>query len=335
MSASELAPVYGPIYTSLFFSTIVSTALYGVTCMQTFFYYVHYHNDPVCMRIFVAAIWAFNTIHESLIVAGEYKYIMAGLENPSALLNGEPELVLLITAIIAVTTQGFFIYRIYVFNGKNVFGPLIWVPLAIFQLGSTSVYVGKALYIADGVHAVELVAFLDHFFAGIATSSLAVAAGVDVLIAAFLTILLVRKRIAAGYASTAHILQRLMLFTVNAGIWTAAFALLSLILLHLYPTTFLHAVFSFPLCSIYCNTLLANLNGRAYIRGKTTTQNPDGNFFMSSTLPMPDSVTNGDTRPQVISFRTSVMKSEGHGGMAFLPVVADRPMTPTSENACV
>jgi hypothetical protein len=34
-------------------------------------------------------------------------------------------------------------------------------------------------------------------------------------------------------------------------------------------------VFGIPLSSLYCNTLLANLNARAYIRGETTTHNPD------------------------------------------------------------
>jgi hypothetical protein len=124
-----------------------------------------------------------------------------------------------------------------------------------------------------------------------------------------------------------------MLFTVNAGIWTATFALLSLILLHMFPTTFLSAVFSFPLCSVYCNTLLANLNGRAYIRGETTTHNVDADIFTNVTSQVPDSAK-GNKHPQrVVSFRTS-MKSDVHGGLSPLPVVADRPMTPTSEHVC-
>ncbi|KAF8547199.1 hypothetical protein OG21DRAFT_952330 [Imleria badia] len=101
-----------------------------------------------------------------------------------------------------------------------------------FFLLSRLRFVRIGLLLTSGVQAVELVVLLDHFFTAIATSSLAVAAGVDVVIAVFLTFLLVRKRIATGYASTAHILQRLMLFAVNAGIWTATFALLSLVLVH-------------------------------------------------------------------------------------------------------
>jgi len=329
MSANPLVPVHGSMYAPLYFSTIISTAFYGVTCMQTFFYYTHYHNDPLRIKSLVAAVWISNTIHEALIVSGECKYIMAGLVNRLSLLNGVPELVLQLpfTAMVAVTTQGFFVYRIFVFIGKNMVVPLIWVPLAIYQLGSVLMYVWKALYIADGVHAVELAVLGDRFFMNIATSSLSVAAGADVLIAVFLTLLLTRKRIATGYTSTAHILQRLMVFVVNAGIWTATFAILSLVLLHLYPTNLLYSVFAFPLCSVYCNTLLANLNARAYIRGETTTtHNVDVDLFPNVTSQVSDG-TKGDKHPRVVSFRMS-----GQGGVSLLSVVADQPTTPTSEN---
>ncbi|KAH0836829.1 hypothetical protein J3R83DRAFT_8605, partial [Lanmaoa asiatica] len=113
---------------------------------------------------------------------------------------------------------------------------------------------------------------------------LSVGAGVDVLIAICLTFLLVRKRTSTGFISTVHILQRLVLFAVNTGIWTATFALLTVILLHLFPLNLLYAVFGIPLCSVYCNTLLANLNARAYIRGEATTPNVGVDPFTSPAL---------------------------------------------------
>ncbi|KAI9454593.1 hypothetical protein HD554DRAFT_2150025 [Boletus coccyginus] len=108
------------------------------------------------------------------------------------------------------------------------------------------------------------------------------------MIAAVLTFLLFRKRTDTEFSSTAHILQRITVLVVNAGLWTATFALLSLIFLHLYPVKFLNEVFSFSLCSIYCNTTLANLNARAYIRGETRAYNTDVDLFASSTLEMFD-----------------------------------------------
>ncbi|KAG6380571.1 hypothetical protein JVT61DRAFT_4934 [Boletus reticuloceps] len=102
--------------------------------------------------------------------------------------------------------------------------------------------------------------------------SLSLAAAVDILIAMAMTFLLLRTRSMTGIADTAHILQRLTVFAVNTGIWTATFAVLAVVFLRLFPPSVLYFVlFGIPLSSLYCNTLLANLNARAYIRsGKMT-----------------------------------------------------------------
>ncbi|KAI9454600.1 hypothetical protein HD554DRAFT_2150087 [Boletus coccyginus] len=231
--------------------------------------------------------------------------------------------------------QGFFVYRIYLFNGRNIFGPLVWVPLGIYQLVSTLLYVAKALYIADsGVHVVKLSKLNEPFFRDLASSSLSVAVAVDVTIAVVLTVLLVRKRADIGFSSTAHVLQRLIVFVVNAGVWAAMFAFLSLLFLYLYPSETFYVVFGFPLCSIYCNTLLANLNARAYIRGETATLHTDAGLHTSSTSRAFDG-TGGDKHraSRVVSFRRSAnLNAEGHGGVTFL--VGNRS-APTSEEASV
>ncbi|KAG6381790.1 hypothetical protein JVT61DRAFT_398 [Boletus reticuloceps] len=81
-NALRVPPSLGSTYGSIYFGIVISTAFYGVACMQTFLYYVHYENDPLRTKILVAILWALDTIHEALCVAGAYKYIMAGLANP-------------------------------------------------------------------------------------------------------------------------------------------------------------------------------------------------------------------------------------------------------------
>ncbi|KAF8448814.1 hypothetical protein L210DRAFT_2627995 [Boletus edulis BED1] len=166
MATNSLIPPFGSMFGPLYFSTAVSTAFYGIACMQTFFYYVHYENDLLRIKIFVAAVWVLSTVHEALIVTGTFKFIMGALVNPYSSLHGGFELVLQLPfmCMVAVTTQGFFIYRIYIFNGKNIVVPLIFVPLAIYQLVSTLIYVRMALYGADGVRAVEPLVLGDPFF---------------------------------------------------------------------------------------------------------------------------------------------------------------------------
>ncbi|KAN0088272.1 hypothetical protein V8E55_005329 [Tylopilus felleus] len=326
----QVGPLNEPLYYgSLYFAAVVSSAFYGVTCVQT------YRNDPLRMKNFVTALWILNTTHEGLIVAGGlfldvhsakdasfilyyyavYKYLMTGLLDPISMLDGTPELIVLVAAM----TQGYFVYRIYLcalripdffflssyshsVSDKNIVVPFIWIVLAVVQL----VYVCEALYSADGfvpffptavahtcflsasssVQAVALPVLSSNRFMSFATVCLALAAGGDVLVAIFLTFLLIHKRRATGYSSTAHVLQRLTAFAVNTGIWTTLFALLSVILLHVFPSNLLPTVFIIPLCPLYCNTLLANLNVRAYVRGEPTAHDAGGDLFTSATSPM-------------------------------------------------
>ncbi|KAN0088237.1 hypothetical protein V8E55_005294 [Tylopilus felleus] len=274
MSTNQLqVSLYGSMHGSLYFATVMSTAFYGVTCMQTFFYFVHYQGDPLYTKIFVATLWVLNTVHEALMVSGVYKYLMAGFVNPCSFPTANTELVLLylLMALVAVPSQGFFVYRLYVFSRKNIVAPLIWAVLALIEL------VCATFCFAGGLHSAY-----GHFpFYGqiLTTICFSVPAGVDILIAIFATLLVLRERTATNFAAMAHILQLLAVIAVNTGIWTATFALLTLIMLHLFPSNLMYTVFGIPICSIYCNTVLANLNARAYLRGDSTTNNIDLDLF--------------------------------------------------------
>jgi len=147
---SDIPIAVGPWYGALYFSAILSVAFYGVTCMQTFFYYIHYQDDRLPLKSFVAIIWVFDTIHQALIISGVYKYLMAGLVDPLSFLTVIPELTweLLLSTLVSVPTQGFFVYRIYIFSNKSIIAPLVWLPLGLWQLIATLLYVGKELTLA-------------------------------------------------------------------------------------------------------------------------------------------------------------------------------------------
>ncbi|KAF8133371.1 hypothetical protein EV363DRAFT_1259064 [Boletus edulis] len=291
MSVNAIVPLVGPIYGSIYFAVVMSTSFYGVACMQTFFYYVHYENDPLRTKILVAVLWALNTIHEALCVAGAYKYIMGGIVSPYSFVVANPELVLmnLLTALVAVPTQGFLVYRIYLFSGKNIILPLIWIVLAPVELVCCTIYVAKSLYTTNGVVKVVAISTINSSsFVTQASLALSFAAAADVLIAISMTFLLVRQRTVTKFASTAHILQRLIVFSVNTGTWTATFALSTVILLNVFPNNWICTVTMIPLCAVYCNTLLANLNARAYVMGTETTYNVDVDLFSGPSSRSPD-----------------------------------------------
>ncbi|KAH0830189.1 hypothetical protein J3R83DRAFT_1544 [Lanmaoa asiatica] len=157
------------------------------------------------------------------------------------------------------------------------------------------VYVGKALVgifslttfaalfpFSSSAHVTSIVTLGDTFFTDLSIAYCSVAAGVDISIAIALTYLLARRRIATGFKHSARVLQVLTVFAINSGIWTAIFALLTIILLRAFPSELIYVVFDFPLCSIYCNTLLANLNARSYIKNQASTLNVGADLITDS-----------------------------------------------------
>ncbi|KAM5542340.1 hypothetical protein V8D89_003799 [Ganoderma adspersum] len=102
-----------------------------------------------------------------------------------------------------------------------------------------------------------------------------VQAAEDVLISLTLIFLLWQRRISDGFRSTDRILYRLTVFIINTGVWTALCALFTIITLAAYPNVQIYVSLNFVVCPLYCNTLLANLNARGFIRGENFTE-PSG-----------------------------------------------------------
>ncbi|KAF9238081.1 hypothetical protein BU15DRAFT_62728 [Melanogaster broomeanus] len=94
-----------------------------------------------------------------------------------------------------------------------------------------------------------------------------ITAAVDIVIAIAMCTLLAMGR--SGFSEkTDQLVLRLIVISLNTGLWTAILALLSIILLVSLPSTeVVYTGVYYPLGSLYCNTLLANLNVRPYLRG--------------------------------------------------------------------
>ncbi|KAI9060945.1 hypothetical protein FKP32DRAFT_1730168 [Trametes sanguinea] len=71
---------------------------------------------------------------------------------------------------------------------------------------------------------------------------------------------------------TDRLIYRLTAFAINTGVWTALCALFTIITLAAYPNIQIYVSLNLVICPLYCNTLLANLNARGYIRGDDFTE---------------------------------------------------------------
>jgi hypothetical protein len=245
-------------YGAYFLSTILCAMLCGVSCMQTFSYFTRYVRDDQWLKTIVAMIFTINVVQTALIVHGAYAYLVIHYGDSSMF-----EVVLpvssvgfLLSAIVSVCVQGIFVIKAHrLSETRSRMLPSLWIPLALFELGVAIYCVIKSFQSGNNV-------FFTATLKGAVVSYLAVMAVVNIAIAFFLAkYLRVLHRQAMTFALS-EMIQRLIIFSMLSGIWTALFALLDMITYLGFPNNAVYVLFDLPLCSLYCNTLLASLNSR-------------------------------------------------------------------------
>ncbi|KAH7921854.1 hypothetical protein BV22DRAFT_1131940 [Leucogyrophana mollusca] len=163
-----------------------------------------------------------------------------------------------LTSLVALPSQFFFTYRVSKFSGKRWLFLVLLAPAAAFEL------VGGLAFIALGTITPTTEALVSFTPASVFTAVQGTAAAVDIANAAGLVYLL-SQNWGGALPKSRNILQSLVILTINTGIWTALFAIFTLITIVVYKGDLIYAALYFPLCPLYCNTVLANLNARTFI----------------------------------------------------------------------
>ncbi|KAN0086245.1 hypothetical protein V8E55_007379 [Tylopilus felleus] len=269
MSSTGTAVQLGPTYGAELLAAFVAVALWGTTCMQTLIYFIQYPKDRLVLKALVVWLWQVilttglqahntwnrlaDTVHQILIVKGVYDSQIVGFCDYHRIQTVVPEFL----SLVALTSQTFFTHRIWRFNGTPWF---YWAILYaclnssgfLFSSHSGSTIIPTAAELISPAPAALFVAIQ------------AVSAAADLTIAACLTILLIQRN-GRALKSTRSLLQKLLVLTINTGIWTALFAVFCFVAMVAFKRTLIYAAVYFPLCALYCNTVLANLNARDFL----------------------------------------------------------------------
>jgi len=238
--------------------------LWGLEAFQVVWYYINYPEDSTYLKIWVALLSGIGTSHEILMFIGVYRYLVRHFGDIKFLVTHPPVYFIagiLLTQIVSVLAQGFFIYRIYVFAQRKVikYGlPLVISPFMIWEIVGSSLYVSKGLHfksITEGAKIQDL---------GISFTAAGCAA--DILIVCAMCGLLYHRR--TGTRKADQLITYLILASINTGFWTAVSSIAIMIIIPTTPKD--HAIFLVPylvLPSIYVNSVLCNLNIRQPLRG--------------------------------------------------------------------
>ncbi|KAG1849427.1 hypothetical protein DFJ58DRAFT_451399 [Suillus subalutaceus] len=253
--ATNLDTSFGPLLGSIWLAFM----FYGANCLQIFVYFINYPKDRMALKVIVIVIWLFDTAHQILGSIGIWQYLVSNYGNYVFLSGTHPPLLiaLVFSSMVSTIAQLFFTYRIWHLSGGHWAFPAFLIPAALSQLVLCCLYAAKGLANNTVQNLYDLTKY--------STAANALAAGTDTIIAIIMCTLLARGK--AGFnKKTDAILARLIILSVNCGLWTGAFALAVSIMNTAMPDNLVYTWPQFSLSPLYCNTVLGCLNARGFIR---------------------------------------------------------------------
>ncbi|KAL0952970.1 hypothetical protein HGRIS_007181 [Hohenbuehelia grisea] len=250
-----------------FIGALVTGVLYGITTLQTYFYYVSYPKDSRNLKLLVSVIWFLDTVHFGFVCHTMYWYLVTNFANPPALAIGNWSLFVsvILNLVISLFVQTFFALRIF-----RLCSPRFrWWLVSLIGL----------LVVAHFCFGIETVIFLFikkefrrlseiTLFAAMPFALFAVLS--DIVIAISLCVLLHSSR--TSFRKTNALVTTLIIYAINRCLLTSVVAVAEVIAFAITPKSLWFLAIDFVIGKLYANSLLATLNARSSIRGTQSSQ---------------------------------------------------------------
>ncbi|KAF8884954.1 hypothetical protein CPB85DRAFT_1337524 [Mucidula mucida] len=238
---------------------MVSTPIYGITCLQLYQYFSRYPKDTIWLKVAVASVWLLETCTQCMTSHAMYYYLILHESNVAELSTIVWSLLVppLINGIEGAIVQTFFAWRIYIMSDKNVLLFSVICSLAVAQLGLSFAVTIQGLRFPNSA---ETPTGSEQ----VVSACFAIVAATDIIITLSLCYYLhIRK---SGHERTNGIVKKLVVITINNGIFTSVVALAAFVTNLAAPTTMWTFALCFFLGKAYTNSLLSSLNSRTTSR---------------------------------------------------------------------
>lgn len=271
IASPPLVQITGP----LILSHLFNWGLFGALTVQAYVYYVSFPNDPKkhkCLVLFVYIVQIVQVVFaamEAFQKFGNGWGDFAHLGDVGLGWFGIP----ILNAIITLTAQLFYAWRVWVLGSRRVVLPAIIILLSITQ-GTAAIIAGVETkhygdWIDVSIHLYKLSAI---WLGGTALC--------DIVIAGSMIYYLRWSQ--TGFRQTDVMLTKLMRLTMETGALCAGFAIIDLSLFLAYRYNNYHLPLCGVLAGLYTNSLLAVLNSRMNIvGGRNTTEFSSGEVLDS------------------------------------------------------
>ncbi|KAI0749391.1 hypothetical protein C8Q80DRAFT_1269277 [Daedaleopsis nitida] len=250
---AELDLTFGVTFVGL----VVTGCLFGVTTAQTGWYFTHYPQDRRLLKTLVTAVWLLDATHLGLYIATLFTYLVQkkALDFAVEALPWTSNVQLLCNAFAIGLIQSFYASRIWTLSRHK---PLLAI-MGLFVLVTWAFAIVLFIKTVTTQTVAEYIAL-----APLDIAMSVMAASTDVLLCGAMVFLLSTSR--TGTQGADRLINKLMLYTVNTGLLTSFFAILSIITVATLPTTSLFIAFYYIGSQMYTVSLLATLNARLDLR---------------------------------------------------------------------
>ncbi|KAJ7146142.1 hypothetical protein C8R44DRAFT_756690 [Mycena epipterygia] len=270
MAAFPLNLTLGPIVIGAF----ISVLFFGVICMQTINYLKKFPNDIVLVKCVVIFLWFLQLAYTACICQGAYTMSVTDFGSIFSLLFTPwgLNLAVVIGEIIDHVVQAFFVARIYRATGVFSLSIFLWLMVAFLQGVSLKLVVEAIRTDSIPVSVEKWRWLLELLFFG--------DAALDVVNACVLCFYLKVQSRSAFSQSTAALLNRLVVYTLQTGLATSFVALVAAISFKLAPEDYIWTCFFMAMPGSFMSALLVNINNRRSLSqpGSTLTNSAAGNI---------------------------------------------------------
>ncbi|KAI0819251.1 hypothetical protein BC628DRAFT_1403890 [Trametes gibbosa] len=268
----------GESFGVMLLSTIIASALYGITILQTLYYYDRFPKDQWVLKVAVAAIWLLDTTTIVLDSHAVYYYLIDNFNNPAALATQvwSAQVEIIITYTVVAIVQLFFVHRIFQLRPYAWYIPLVMGVTALASYGLVIVIVAR-VFANPAWQNVQTDSVNDPLIANWVLGMI-----VDIAITVVLCWYLWAEKIYVRH-KTHRIINKIIVFSVNRGAIAAVVQIFTFLTKLIVPQNLVWLAFHNALSKVYANSMLATLNSRTALRGMMNSD-ADGTELTLSTI---------------------------------------------------
>ncbi|KAI9069808.1 hypothetical protein FKP32DRAFT_39213 [Trametes sanguinea] len=278
-------PALDNTFGALLLGTYGGLLLFGLTTHQAYRYFNMYPEDGRILKSLVVIVMIVETLTSVFSMHICYHYLVESYFKPQALQFGiwSIDVFPLVSGISMVLSQSFFARRIWLVAPRFRLVVVVAGVLCLAEIG---------FFLAGSVKAFIIPTFQQYEeFQWLVSSGSTMAVTADTLLTAVLTIVLHKSR--TGVKRTDSMIDVLIMYSVNTGLLTGVFNLLSMLFSFTQKTNLIWIAFGIIGAKMYGTTLLAALNSRQSLAAHSSGLSNDTSPFGISGVSQPPRRSNG------------------------------------------